>query len=74
MSIKYTDKMYMHHSMSYKRTEYVTMFQIPAKMLNGQNKCRKIVSRKIAFLGKIQRGISPSCELFIVDMYNYDSF
>ena len=67
MPIKYTDKMYMHHSMSYKR-------QISARMSNGQNKCRKIVSRKITLLGKIQTGRSPSRELFIVDMYNYVSF
>ena len=35
----------------------------------GQNKCRGIVSRKISLFVKMQRGRSPSFELFQLDMY-----
>ena len=35
----------------------------------GQNKCCRIASRKISLFGKMQRGKSPSFELFQLDMY-----
>ena len=37
--------------------------------VDGQNLCRGMVSRKISLFGKIQRGRSPSFELFQLDMY-----
>ena len=35
----------------------------------GQNKCRRIVSRKISLFDKMQGGRSPSFDLFHLDMY-----
>ena len=37
--------------------------------VDGQNKCHRMVSRKISLFGKMQRGRSPSFGLFQLDMY-----
>ena len=47
-------------------------FQNFSRNLNvdGRNKCRETVSRKISLFSKMQRGRSPSFELLQLDMYD----
>ena len=53
------------------RREYSHQFQNFSRNLNvdGPNKCREMVSRKISLFSKMQRGRSPSFELLQLDMY-----
>ena len=54
------------------RTEYDNISKFQQELnVDGQIQCRGMVSRKISLFGRMQRGKSPSFELFQLDMNVY---
>ena len=73
VSTKYKDEMCLHHVMSCKLLKGGNIFHVNKYNWNlnvlWQNKCCGTVLHRISLFGKMQRGRSPSFELFQLDMY-----